>query len=286
MIYIVDSGGTGADWRFISEKGEISQLRTEGLQANISSDDDFRKVFLKVNEQSQKAPEEIYFYGAGCHRKAPAEIVENHIKSFWGHAKIHVHGDVLAAARSSCGSSQGISCILGTGASAAYFDAEKIVKISPSLGYILGDEGSGADLGKMLIKGRQEGSMPDDLATFFDKRFGEPDKVLTELYQAENKQRYLAGFSKFMIQHMAKPWMARMIYSRFDLFFKQLKKHFPEQINSLPVHFTGGIAFYFSNLLRQVANDNGITVRNITETPIAGLTLYHKSLIERSTSEK
>ncbi|QCK13303.1 hypothetical protein [Mangrovivirga cuniculi] len=70
----------------------------------------------------------------------------------------------------------------------------------------------------MLIKGRQEGDMPDDLASFFDKRFGEPDKVLSDLYNAENKQRYLAGFSKFMIQHMAKPWVARMIYSRFDLF--------------------------------------------------------------------
>ncbi|QCK13304.1 hypothetical protein [Mangrovivirga cuniculi] len=82
MIYIVDSGGTGADWRFISEKGEISQLRTEGLQANLSSEDDFKKVFSQVKEHAQEVPSEIYFYGAGCQRKEPAAFVESNIRFF------------------------------------------------------------------------------------------------------------------------------------------------------------------------------------------------------------
>ncbi|NMM49715.1 N-acetylglucosamine kinase [Marinigracilibium pacificum] len=284
MIYIVDSGGTGADWRFINSKGNFNQLHTQGLQAHQSSKSDFEAVFQQVKDFAEEKPDKIYFYGAGCHRTEPAEKVKALLIAVWPEATIHVYGDVMAAAQSSCGNAAGISCILGTGASAVYFDGEKIVKVSPSLGYLLGDEGSGADLGKVLLKARLENKMPKDLAGFFDKRFGSPDEVLGALYAAENKQKYLGSFTRFMMQHMNKPWMARLIYDRFSIFIKQIKENFGDKINEVPIHFTGGVAFYFSNLLRQVANDEGVTVRNISETPIAGLTLYHQQLIE-STSK-
>jgi N-acetylglucosamine kinase-like BadF-type ATPase len=145
-----------------------------------------------------------------------------------------------------------------------------------SLGWILGDEGSGSNMGKRLIKDYIRNEMPQKLAEQFKARFPlNREELLSKVYQQERPAAFLGSFSKFIFQHLKEPYCYQLVYSGFEDFYRQNVMQY-ENYKNLKVHFTGSIAFYFSDILRQVASDLGITVKNIAETPIAGLTLYHK----------
>lgn len=279
MILIADSGGSKTDWRLIKNDGTIGQASSPGFNPYYQSVDDLVKsvseIVLPEAKQANETVIEIYYYGAGVSSEKNQQSVRNVLHQFFPEAKIEIGWDLIAAARALCGHEPGIACILGTGSNSCLYDGEKIVENVANLGWILADEGSGANIGKKFLVDYLRGQMPTELAEQFRARFPQSrEEFLEKIYQQEKPSAFLGSFTKFIFQHLKEPYCYKLVYDGFSEFYENNVMKYPNYQN-LKVHFTGSVAFYFSNLLRQVANDKGITVKNILEAPIAGLTLYH-----------
>ncbi|WP_128547959.1 N-acetylglucosamine kinase [Larkinella soli] len=278
MIAIADSGSTKTDWRLIDARGQVSQARTIGFNPYFQGSADIAAE-LRTNllPAVPDAVTEVFYYGTGCNSEESCGVVEKALREvFPALEKVEVSSDLLGAARSLCHHEAGIACILGTGSNACLFDGENIAQLSGSLGFWLGDEGSGGYLGKTLVVRYLHGQLPDDLAGKFRKRYPiDRITVLEHAYKQPFPNRYFAGFSKFLFDNRSHPVAYRMVYDAFSLFFDTYVRKFDAH-RELPVHFVGSVAFYYSDILRQVANDKGLAVKRILENPIAGLTLYHQ----------
>lgn len=277
MIIIADSGSSKIDWRLIRRDGSISQASCPGFNPYYQPLNDLRtslrdELMPKVDEAVAK----IFFYGTGVSSEKNQHDVRGIFLEFFPGAQVDIEWDLLAAARALCGTEPGIACILGTGSNSCYYDGVKIAGQVANLGWILADEASGADLGKKLLVDYLRNKMPAKLAEQFHQRFPfSREEFLSRIYQQEKPSTFLATFSKFIFQHLKEPYCYELVYQAFSAFYENNVMKY-EAYQTKKVHFVGSIAFYYSDLLRQVANDKGITVRNILEAPIAGLTLYHK----------
>jgi len=286
VILIADSGSTKTDWRLLSEEGIVSQAKTIGFNPFYQDTDTiYAELVNKLVPQVPEKVTQVYFYGAGCAGEEKCAIVREALHRAFPEAIAEVYSDLVGAARALCGHEPGIACILGTGSNSCLFDGEKIVAHRAPLGFWLGDEGSGGHLGKTLIQQYLLGELPADLVARFDKRYqlgrnGDARlEVLDHAYSQPSPNRYFSSFSKFLFDNRSHPFAYRIIYRSFTEFFeKYLVKY--ENYRQYRTHFVGSVAFYYSDILRQVANDQGFTVRNILETPIAGLTLYHQRGLE------
>lgn len=279
MIIIADSGSTKTDWRIINQDGSIDQAKTMGFNPFYVGEEEISKE-LQANlvPQVNGIPNKVYFYGSGCSSETNKSIIKNALQAIWSKIDVDVDNDLLAAARALCLDEEGIACILGTGSNSCDYNGKEIIKNIPPLGYILGDEGSGAYLGKKLLQEYLRGAMPTHIAQKIDKRFGlSIDEVLTKTYKEPLPSRFLASFAKFIFQNIKDPYLHNLVYNAFSMFFENNVMQY-ENYEKKKVHFAGSIAFYFCNILRQVANDKNIVMKNIVESPIAGLTLYHQKL--------
>lgn len=276
MILIADSGGSKTDWRLVHRDGTISQASSPGFNPYYQPIEDLtkniREILLpQVNEKVEK----IFFYGAGVSSEKNQLVIKDAFLEFFPNAQIEIGWDLLAAARALCGHEPGIACIMGTGSNSCLYDGEKIIGNVANLGWILADEGSGANIGKKFLVDYIRETMPESVASHFRKRFPlSREEFLERVYQQEKPSAFLASFAKFIFQHLNDPYCYQLVYDSFTEFYENNVMKYPGYAN-LKVHFTGSISFYFSDILRQVANDKGITVKNILEGPIAGLTLFH-----------
>lgn len=277
MILIADSGGSKLDWRILHKDGKIAQAHGPGFNPYYHSAGDLQKsVKENLLPVVGDKVDLIFFYGAGLSSENNIQVVYQTMKGFFPNAKIEINWDLLAAARSLCGQEPGIACILGTGSNSCYYNGIEIAHHVPTLGWILGDEGGGAFLGKRLVNDYIRGELPDKLRNQFFTRFKlEREQILEHVYQKEKPSAFLGSFSKFIFQHLKEPYCYKLVYSSFEEFFQRNVMKY-DNYKSVKVHFTGSVAFYYSDILRQVANDMGITVKNIVESPIAGLSLYHQ----------
>lgn len=283
MILIADSGASKTNWRLISPEGNIEQAQTAGFNPY------YQPVEFFINELNdvllpqikEHKIDQVFYYGTGCSTIENIKKVKFAISAVFKNAVVDINHDLLAAARALCGDKPGIACILGTGANSCYYNGFEIVNNEPSLGYILGDEGSGAYIGKQLLISYIRKELPQVIMDRLDKRFElSKDKILINVYQGNAPAKYLASFSKFIFQNLKEPDLFKMVYYSFEQFFvKNIMKY--DGYKELPVHFTGSVAFYYGNILRQVASDKQINVRNITEDPIAGLALYHQNSLRK-----
>ena len=277
MVLIADSGSTKTEWRILLPDGNIAQARTTGYnphhQTAIEIEASLRKEFISQLPAGEVA--EIHFYGAGCGSEKSKSIVREAFEKVFPNATLVVEHDLLAAARALCGEEAGIACILGTGSNSCLYDGKQIVGNVPALGFILGDEGSGTDLGKRVVADFLRGDMPENLQARFQKRFElSVDDVLDRIYRQAFPKPYLAAFSRFLFHNLKDPYCYGLVYNSFTDFLCRNVLKYPGHEN-LPVHFVGSIAFYYGNILRQATADQGLRVGRILEGPIAGLTLYH-----------
>lgn len=277
MIIVADSGGSKIDWRFLKTDRTIAQANSPGFNPYYQPIDHLKKIIKEsllpqINEPVTK----IFYYGTGVSSEKNQQLIQLAFVEHFGAAKIEIGWDLLAAARALCGQEAGIACILGTGSNSCQYDGKEIVENVANLGWILADEGSGSCLGKQIVFDYFRKNMPETLATQFHARFPwTREEVLEKVYQQEKPSAFLASFAKFIFQHLKEPYCYKLVYKSFSDFYENNVMKYPDYKN-LKVHFTGSIAFYFSDVLRQVANDKGVTVKNILEGPIAGLTLYHQ----------
>jgi glucosamine kinase len=277
MIIIADSGSSKIDWRLLSASGAIAQAQGPGFNPYYQPIEDLEKTIKEhLLPLATEKVRRIFFYGTGVSSKKNQEIMTNVFLKFFPEAMIDLTWDLLAAARSLCGTEPGIACILGTGSNSCQYDGEKITFQIANLGWILADEGSGTSLGKKILFDYLRGKMPEPLSKQFHARFPfTREEFLEKVYQQEKPSTFLASFAKFIFQHRAELYCHQLVYNSFAEFYENNVMAYPGYEN-LKVHFVGSIGFYFSDILRQVANDKGVTVKNILEAPIAGLTLFHK----------
>lgn len=282
MILIADSGGSKTDWRLVKKNGEVDQTSSPGFNPYYQPIEDLKSIVKNVLVSKVPADEqvtEIYFYGAGVSSEKNQITIKQAFLEFFPQAQIEIGWDLLAAARALCGNEPGIACIMGTGSNSCLYDGKNIIDNVANLGWILADEGSGANIGRKFLVDYLRKKLPDTLAQQFHARFPYTrEEFLEKVYQEEKPSAFLASFAKFIFQHLKEPYCYQLIYSSFAEFYENNVMKY-ENYQNLKVHFTGSISFYFSDILRQVANDKGITVKNILEGPIAGLTLYHTKTV-------
>jgi N-acetylglucosamine kinase-like BadF-type ATPase len=274
---IADSGSTKTDWRLTSGSAIVLQHQTEGFNPYYMAASEIVER-LKQNlipALNSIKPDFIHFYGAGCSAQEKSDILSEALSALFPNATIHIHSDMLGAAHALCGRRPGMAAILGTGSNSCLYDGRQIVHNRPSLGFILGDEGSGAYIGKELIRLFLYDEMEEGLKVRFGKRFSiTTSEVLEHVYRRPLPNRYMAGYSKFIFRNIDHPQCLDIVANSFRAFFKHHILRY-EYSREWPLHVTGSVGFYYSNILRRVADEQHLQIGTITETPIAGLTLYH-----------
>jgi len=276
MIIIADSGSSKIEWRLIRKSGEIGQAHTPGFNPYYQPIDDLKVSVQTLLPQISEPVTKIFYYGTGVSSEKNQMVIKETFRIFFAEAVTEVYWDLLAAARALCGSEPGIACIIGTGSNSCLYDGEKITGMVANLGWILADEGSGTNIGRKFLFDYLRLKQPAHVAEAFKARFPfSREEFLEKVYQQEKPSAFLASFTKFIFQHLKDPYCYQLIYDSFSQFYEEVVMRY-DNYKQYKVHFTGSIAFYFSDILRQVAADKGVTVKNIMEGPIAGLTLYHK----------
>ncbi|MBP5498995.1 MAG: ATPase [Muribaculaceae bacterium] len=222
--------------------------------------------------------DEIYYYGAGIISDEIKSHVVNALRANIPSAtKIEVDSDLLAAARALCGREPGIACILGTGSNSCYYDGEKVVDNVSPLGYILGDEGSGAVLGKLLVGDVLKKQLPEHLCEKFLKEYDlDRTKIITAVYRQPAPNRFLAQFAPFLQRNIHEPAIRAIVFRSFTDFFVRNVESYPGY-KELPCNFVGSIALYEKEVLMEAAKAQGITIGKIIQAPMEGLIAYHSN---------
>lgn len=275
MILIAESGSTKCEWILVASGDTAGPFHTHGLNPFFTTrkkvTDALRSIPDIIKAGSQIT--DVHFYGAGCSHPGRNSIIEYGIRAVLPEASIHVDHDLTAAARATCGNEPGIACILGTGSNAARYDGQKITEEAVSLGYVLGDEGSGAWIGKCLIRDFLYGLVPEEIHNKLQYFGLEREAVLNRIYKEPNPNTFLASFAKIMADHKNLPYVQEVINDGFQLF---IRYHIlPLAPAKVPVHFVGSIAWYFKDLLSQCCISSGLQPGNIIQKPIQLLVDYH-----------
>jgi N-acetylglucosamine kinase-like BadF-type ATPase len=216
----------------------------------------------------------VWFYGAGCTSHEKKQIIADTLYSFLP-VSIHVYSDLTGAARALCRRQPGIACILGTGSNSCLYDGQAILANVAPLGYILGDEGSGAVLGKLLVGNCLKNQLPRHLIDKFMIRYDlTATGILERVYKQPFPNRYLATLSRFLIENIDEPEIHNIVYRSFhDFFVRNVMQY--DGFETCPVHFTGSIAFYYQSTLREVARSLSINIQRIEQSPMPGLLEYY-----------
>lgn len=277
MKLVADSGSTKTAWCLFCGNQVVKQFETAGINPFFQTEDEImtqlKESLLPMIEGCDI--ENVYFYGAGCADPDKNKWLEALLKGVLGVKNSFVASDMLGAARGLLGKESGIACILGTGANSGVYDGENLVKGVYAGGYILGDEGSGGVLGKLLISDWVKKQMPEDIYDALTAEYGLTYLgIVDRVYKRPFPNRWLAQFTKFMSAHREHPYVHNLLVEAFKAFFNRNIKQYAEW-ESLEVGFIGSIAYYFEEELREAADVCGIKLGKIMQNPIMGLIEYH-----------
>jgi len=279
MILIADGGSTKCDWIAIDYEGkELMRTQTLGLNPYLVTSEKAAEEVSKntaLTQISEKI-DHVFFYGAGCSSEASQSVLEKAFTQIFMGAKIHIEHDMLGAAYAAYNGKPAIVCILGTGSNSCYFDGQKLREDTESLGWILGDEGSGSNLGKRLLLARFVKKMPPHLQIAFDKIYHNltADKVNENVYKKPFPNAYVAGFSRFVVEHKYEPFMQQLIYQSMREFIENQVLVYPEARFS-EINFIGSIAHYYEETLHAVCAENHLVIGSVLKRPIDSLVKYH-----------
>ena len=278
MILIADSGSTKTAWCLISGNQGVKDITTKGINPFYQTEEEIEaelKNTLCQEIGGENKINSVYFYGAGCADSQINNKLAKTLQQVLKSDKAEVSSDMLGAARGIFKHQKGIACIMGTGSNSAYYDGNEIVKSIPAGGFIIGDEGSGAVLGKTLIADYIKNQMPENILAEFKKFYnGTYLDVVNHVYKQPFPNRWLANFTKFMYEKREDDYIHNMIVNSFTLFFNRNIKQFDSWKNT-EVGFVGSIAYYFEKELKEAAQKCEITISDIYQNPIEGLIEYH-----------
>ncbi len=271
MKLIADCGSTKIDWCVIDGEKVVKQVFTCGMNALLLTEEEMAQRIASELYPEVKDYEltEVWFYGAGCLAPEVCDNVRRAIGASIKAARIEVNTDLLAAARALFGNNAGIACILGTGSNSCD-------NVSP-LGYILGDEGSGAVLGKLLVGDVLKKQLPDALCEKFLRQFNlDRMTIIKRVYKEPLANRFLASVTPFLIENIEEPAVHRLVLNAFKSFFVRNVANY-EGYKSMPVNFVGSIAYYYRDVLGEAASAVDCTIGTILKSPMEGLVKYHSN---------
>lgn len=290
MILIADSGSTKTHWCLMAANGQMSDFYTDGINPFYQTQDAIRN-----SVSNQLLPQmarliwagtitDIYFYGAGC---TPEKIpcLKAALCAVFRDAEVEVYSDMVGAARGLLGRSRGVACILGTGSNSCLYDGQNIVRNVPALGFILGDEGSGAVLGKRLVADLLKNQLGQELKQKFLEQYQLTQAdIIEHVYRQPFPNRYLANLSRFCAENMDNERIHKLVYDHFEQFVvRNLRQYYETEdgvecteTKNMPVGFVGSIAYYYKDVLCEVLDDQGFSLASILVDPMDGLKEYHK----------
>ena len=276
MILIADSGSTKTTWKLIGNSGETKTIKTDGINPFFWTEEViFQELSKILLSETGTDIQKIFFYGAGIVNAEKGDIIRRALTRIYSEAVIETHSDMLGAARALFGNQPGIACILGTGSNACLYDGERITQGISPLGFILGDEGSGAVMGRKLLGDYFKEVMPARLREEFGKRFTiTREEALNRVYRSEKPNQFLAQFTPFLSEYAQSAYCQEFVQQNFMEFFERNVIKLPDY-SKLPIGFIGSVAYYFSDILNNTASYFGFEQTIIIKEPIEGLEKYH-----------
>ncbi len=276
-ILIADSGSTKTEWCLLQDNKK-KKITTQGLSPYFLNEEQISDILKKelIPKLKDAVPGEVFFYGTGCSNPANAAIVKRAIHRHFKKAIIQVQHDLMGAAKALCGNEKGVACILGTGSNSCYYNGKKIIKNSPGLGYVLGDEGSGAYLGKKVVQYFLYNTFDEDLMERFKAKFNTTAvEILEAVYKKPLPNRYLAGFAIFLAENRGHYMIENIIEDGLnDFFFNHVYKYRESWI--MPLHFIGSIAYGFKDVLQDLCDSYELQLGRVLKNPMEGLIKYHQ----------
>lgn len=285
ITLIVDSGSTKTSWCFAflpdtKSADGAKTVTTEGLNpAVMSAEEVEEKIAKALNHCLQSLSisaadvENVFFYGAGC-ISGRAGVVSESIQSILVDARIYVADDLLGAARALCGHKAGIACILGTGSNSCLYDGKNIVAHTPALGYVLGDEGSGAVLGRKFLNAVLKQTLPENIRKRFLQESGlDMAEVINRVYRSPAPNRFLASMSKYIHDYLDEKEVRDIVIDNFEDFIRNNILAYGDEFRTINV--VGSIAYHYKEQLTEAASRNGFQIGKIIKSPIEGLIEYH-----------
>lgn len=277
VTLIADSGSTKAEWCLLSG-GKKKTLFTQGISPYFLNQQQITDLLVTELQPKLKkvAVERVFYYGTGCANPDNAKRIKAALKKVFPGARITVDTDLMAAARAGCGREKGIACILGTGSNSCYYNGRSIVKNSPGLGYVLGDEGSGAYLGKKVLQYYLYHTFDEELRARFDATYTTNSvEILEQVYRKPLPNRYLSTFTLFLAENRGHYMIENIIEDGInDFFFQHLSKY--NEVWKHPVHFVGGVAWGFKDVVVELCKGYGFEPGTILKNPMQGLVSFHQ----------
>jgi glucosamine kinase len=274
---IADSGSTKCQWTLI-EKDKKKSIATIGISPYFLTTEAITSLVQKAFEKKcdPSKIEAIYFYGTGLSNPSNVQSLKKALKAVFKNASLDIQTDLVGAARATCQNQKGVACILGTGSNTGFYNGTKIVKNSPGLGYVLGDEGSGAYLGKKVLQYYLYKTFDEDLMFAFEKEYCmDRSQILDKVYKVAFPNRFLASFAKFLAAHRGHYMIENIIEDSLnDFFFTHLNKLNESWLH--PIHFVGSVAYGFRDIIKQLGAANELEIGKIVKSPMDGLIEYHK----------
>lgn len=286
MQLIIDSGSTKMEWILMEGNEVKSRFQTKGFNPNYS---DINTLDCLVETQfiasqnndnaltrrdESKSLRAVYYYGTGCGSEQNCQLIKDVFQRHFPDAEIHVTHDLMAVCHAVFGHEKGIACILGTGSNSCVYDGEMITKRAVSLGFLVGDEGSGMHIGREVARAYFYGFMPEDLRHEFDATYHlELKDFIRQLYHIEQPSKYLASFANFAGKHQAHPYIRALVKGCFKAFIEAFICRYAD-CKSMKVSFVGSIAYHFQDLLRESLAEYGFTMGEVMQTPAEGLIRY------------
>ena len=288
MKLIADSGSTKTDWCLVDETGIVKRMTTQGINPIHQTKEEIREI-LKASPNPSQGGEtcppspithhpspQIFFYGSGVTPLQREPMCQLLREAFPEAMEVMAESDLLGAARALCQHQEGVACILGTGANSCLYDGQQIVKNTPALGYILGDEGSGAVLGIRFLNALYKGALPDSLRQEFETQMGlSMSDVINRVYRQSLANRWLASLSTFIHSHVDMAEVSAMVTENFRCFIR--RNVLPYGRKDLPLNAVGSIAWYYRDQLAEAAEAEGFTLGTVVQSPMEGLISYHQS---------
>ena len=277
-VLIADSGSTKTQWCLLTGNKK-KMISTQGISPYFLNDETLGKILSdELLPQTGKIEiDEIFYYGTGCSNLVNISLVKRGLKKIYPSAAIKVDHDLLGAAKALCGDEKGIACILGTGSNSCYYNGKKIVKNSPGLGFILGDEGSGTYLGKKVLQYYLYNTFDAELMDKFKNKYPQTNsEILDNVYKTALPNRYLAGFVTFLIENRGHFMIENIIEDSInDFFFNHVYKY--RESWTMPINFVGSVAYGFKDILAEMCKDYELKLGKVIKSPMDGLIKYHKA---------
>ncbi|RYZ24420.1 MAG: N-acetylglucosamine kinase [Chitinophagaceae bacterium] len=278
---IADCGATKSEWKLLHD-GKTKSVLTQGISPYFLSNEALVELLRRELLPKLKGitPERVYYYGTGCANPDNAKRVKACLKKVLPGARIEVATDLLAAARAVCGHEKSLACILGTGSNSCFYNGRKVTRNSPGLGYVLGDEGSGAYLGRKVLQYFLYNTFDEDLRARFDARFTTtPVEILDKVYKQPLPNRYLASFAIFLAENRDHYMIENIIEDGLNDFFFQHLCKYPE-IWKFPVGFVGSVAWGFRDKLKELCASYEFELGPVLQKPMDGLVRFHKEMAQ------